>query len=149
MSTELTNKIGKYILKIIISSFAVAITAWLLSGVHIGEPKYLNALMVAIVLSLLNSFIKPVLVFFSIPITIFSFGFFLLVINAIIILLASNIVEGFTVDGFWWAVAFSIIMSIVTAILDAIGKTKIIRVNQNKPYNQVDKENDDLNNQEF
>ena len=149
MSKELTEKIGRYIIRIVISSFAVAITAWLLGGVHIGEPQYLNALMVAFVLSLLNSFIKPALVFFSIPITLFSFGFFLLVINAGIILLASNIVDGFKVDGFWWALAFSIILSIVTAILDAIGNTKVRRINHTENYTRTDEENDDLNNQEF
>ncbi len=149
MSNDLTGKIGRYIIRIVISSFAVAITAWLLGGVHIGEPKYINALIVAFVLSLLNSFIKPVLVFFSIPVTIFSFGFFLLVINAGIILLASSIVDGFKVDGFWWAVAFSIILSIVTAILDAIGNAKIIRINRQENHTRIDKENDDLNNQEF
>jgi putative membrane protein len=69
------------------------------------------------------------LIFLSIPITVFSLGFFLLVINAIIILLASNIVEGFVVDGFWWALAFSLILSIVTAILDAIGGTKVKKIN--------------------
>jgi len=149
MSTKLIDKIGRYLIRLIISSFAVAITAWLLGGVHIGEPRYLNALMVAFVLSLLNSFIKPALVFFSIPVTIFSFGFFLLVINAGIILLASNIVDGFKVDGFWWALAFSIILSFVTAILDAIGNTKVRRIDHTENYTRTDKENDDLNNQEF
>jgi putative membrane protein len=149
MSTKLIDKIGRYLIRLVISSFAVAITAWLLSGVHIGEPIYLNALMVAFVLSLLNSFIKPILVFFSIPVTIFSFGFFLLVINAGIILLASNIVDGFKVDGFWWALAFSIILSFVTAILDAIGNTKVRRIDHTENYTRTDKENDDLNNQEF
>jgi putative membrane protein len=127
----------------------VAITAWLLGGVHIGEPRYLNALMVAFVLSLLNSFIKPILVYTSIPVTIFSFGFFLLVINAAIILLASNIVDGFKVDGFWWALAFSVILSIVTAILDAIGNAKVHRIDRKDNYTHIDEENDDLNNQVF
>lgn len=149
MSSKLIDKIGRYLVRLVISSFAVAITAWLLGGVHIGEPKYINALLVAFVLSLLNSFIKPLLVFFSIPVTIFSFGFFLLAINAGIILLASNIVDGFKVDGFWWALAFSIILSIVTAILDAIGNAKIRRINHTDNYTHIDKENDDLNNQEF
>jgi putative membrane protein len=138
MNKQFLDRIGRYLIRLIISSFAVAITAWLLKGVHIGEPQYINALIIALVLSLLNSFIKPALVFFSIPLTIFSFGFFLLVINAIIILLASNIVEGFVVDGFWWALAFSLILSIVTAFLDAIGKAKVKRI-----------KNEDDNIQEF
>lgn len=141
MHNQFLNKFGRYLIRLIISSFAVAITAWLLKGVHIGEPQYINALIIALVLSLLNSFIKPVLVFFSIPLTIFSFGLFLLVINAIIILIAGNIVDGFRVDGFWWAIAFSIILSITTSILEGIGKAKIQRSKRDP--------NDDLNNQEF
>ena len=129
MNQSFMSKVWQYMIRIIVSSFAVAITAWLLRGVHIGEPQYITALVVAIVLSLLNSFIKPMLIFLSIPITVFSLGFFLLVINAIIILLASNIVEGFVVDGFWWALAFSLILSIVTAILDAIGGVKVKKIN--------------------
>lgn len=129
MNQSFLSKVWQYLIRIIVSSFAVAITAWLLRGVHIGEPQYITALVVAVVLSLLNSFIKPMLIFLSIPITVFSLGFFLLVINAIIILLASNIVEGFVVDGFWWALAFSLILSIVTAILDAIGGTKVKKIN--------------------
>lgn len=128
MTRRFIDKAGRYLIKIIISSFAVAISAWLLEGVHIGEPKYITALIVAVVLSMLNSFIKPILVLFSIPITIFTFGLFLLAINAIIILLTSNIVKGFVVDGFWWALAFSLMLSITTALLDAIGNAKIRRI---------------------
>ncbi|MDX5421728.1 MAG: phage holin family protein, partial [Hymenobacteraceae bacterium] len=51
---------------------------------------------------------------------ILTLGLFLLVINALIILLASAIVPGFTVDGFWWALLFSLVLSIITAILDAL-----------------------------
>ncbi len=141
MEQTFLQKLGRNILRLIISSFAVAITAWLLKGVHIGEPQYLNAILIAVILSLLNIFVKPILLFFSIPITYFTFGLFLLVINAIIILIAGNIVEAFKVDGFWWAIAFSIILSITTSILDAIGKAKVIRVKKD--------ENDDLNNQVF
>ncbi len=141
METTFSQKLGRYLLRIIISSFAVAISAWLLTGVHIGEPQYINALVIAVVLSFLNSFIKPILLFFSIPLTIFSFGLFLLVINAVIILLAGNIVDEFKVDGFWWAIAFSLILSLTTSILESIGKAKVIRIKRD--------ENDDLNNQEF
>lgn len=141
MEKTFSQKLGRYLIQIVISSFAVAIAAWLLSGVHIGEPQYITAIIVAVVLSFLNSFIKPVLLFFSIPLTIFTLGLFLLVINAIIILIAGNIVEEFKVDGFWWAVAFSVILSITTSILEALGNTKVIRVEKD--------ENDDLNNQEF
>lgn len=104
--------------KIFASSLAVAITAWILPGVTV--ESYLSALIVAVVLSLLNIFLKPVLVFLTIPVTLFSFGLFLLVINALIILLADDLVGGFIVDGFWWALLFSIILSIINAIFNSI-----------------------------
>ncbi|MBL7103269.1 MAG: phage holin family protein, partial [Bacteroidales bacterium] len=60
---------------------------------------------------------KPVLVFLTIPITILTFGLFLLVINAVIILIASSLVSGFYVEGFWWALLFSLIMSLISYLL--------------------------------
>jgi putative membrane protein len=66
---------------------------------------------------LLNGFLKPVLVILTIPITIFTFGLFLLVINGIIILFASSLVSGFYVEGFWWALLFSLIMSLISYLL--------------------------------
>jgi putative membrane protein len=105
------------LIKIIISAFAVIISSYLLHGVTVDN--FLTALIVAAVLAVLNSLLKPVLVLLTIPITVYSFGFFLLVINAAIIMLTSNIVPGFKVDGFWWALAFSIILSIVTGILES------------------------------
>jgi putative membrane protein len=75
-----------------------------------------SALIVAIVLGLLNIFVKPILILFTLPATIFSLGLFLFVINAIIILLCSNIVVGFNVDSFWTALIFSIILSISQSI---------------------------------
>ena len=106
------------LVKIIITAFAVIITSYILPGVKIDG--FLTALIVAAVLSLLNAFVKPFLILLTIPITFFSFGLFLLVINAIIILLTSRLVPEFKVDGFWWALAFSIILSVVRALLESI-----------------------------
>jgi len=106
----------KTLIKIIISAFAVIISSYLLHGVHVND--FLTALIVAAVLSVLNSLLKPILVILTIPITFFTFGLFLLVINAAIIMLTSHIVPGFKVDGFWWALGFSIILSIVTGIME-------------------------------
>jgi putative membrane protein len=110
------RRIGQFLLKILVSSIAVYITSWLLPGVHV-EQFYIS-ILVALVLGLINTFLKPVLVYLTIPITIFSFGLFLLVINAGLVILVSRIVPGFTVDGFWWAVAFSIILSIINGLLN-------------------------------
>jgi len=76
--------------------------------------------MVAVVLAFLNAVVKPILTILTIPITIFSLGLFLLVINAIIIIFAEKLVEGFKVDGFLTAIIFSLLLSIITGILNAL-----------------------------
>ncbi len=111
-----------FIIQIIISTLAVLITSYVLPGVHIANNSFLTALIVAAVLSFLNNVIKPIMIVLTIPVTIFSLGLFLLVINAIIILIAAKLVEGFKVDGFWWALLFSLILSIVTSVLQSIQK---------------------------
>jgi putative membrane protein len=108
------------LIKIIISAFAVIISSYLLRGVTVDT--FVTALIVAAVLAVLNSIVKPILIVLTIPITFFTFGFFLLVINAAMIMLTSHIVNGFKVDGFWWALGFSIILSIVTAVLESFNK---------------------------
>ena len=115
----------KLIIKIIISSLAVFFTAYLLPGVEV--ENYFVAIVIAVVLSFLNYFVKPLLILFTIPVTIFTFGFFLLAINAFIILFAEYIVDGFHVKSFWWALLFSIVLSIVTSILEGLGKIKTHR----------------------
>lgn len=105
-----------FLLKVLVSSFAVLITSYILPGVHVRD--FITALVVAFVLGLFNMLLKPVLVILTIPITILTLGLFLLVINAFIILLVTQLVSGFVVDGFWWAVLFSIILSIVTWLLE-------------------------------
>ncbi len=76
--------------------------------------------MVAIALAFLNAIVKPILTVLTIPITIFTLGFFLLAINAFIIIFAEKLVSGFHVDSFWWALIFSFLLSILTGILNAI-----------------------------
>jgi len=109
----------RLIIKILISSLAVMLSAWLLPGVSIDD--YFTAITVAIVLGLLNAFIKPLLIIFTIPITILSFGLFLLVINALIILMVDGFVGGFEVNGFWWALLFSLVLSFTSSIMEGLG----------------------------
>ena len=107
------------IIQILISSVAVYFTAWLLPGVSV--KSFGTSILVAIVLGLLNALLKPILQFLSFPITIITFGLFLLVINTIIILIASALMKNsFYVENFWWALLFSIIMSIVVSIIEYI-----------------------------
>lgn len=107
------------ILQILISSVAVYFTAWLLPGIEI--KSYGSAILVAIVLGLLNAFVKPLLQFLSLPFTVITLGLFLFVINALVIMLASWILgNNFHVNNFWWALLFSIIVSLVTGLLSAL-----------------------------
>jgi putative membrane protein len=103
------------ILRIIISAVVAFALSYILSGVHI--QSFITALVLAIVLGILNLFVKPILIILTLPITIFTFGLFLFVINALIILLAAKFVNGFRVDGFWWALLFSLLLSVLTSFL--------------------------------
>jgi putative membrane protein len=103
------------VLRILISAIVAFALSYILSGVHI--QSFITALILAIVLGLLNLFVKPILVILTLPITIFTFGLFLFVINALIILLAAKFVNGFRVDGFWWALLFSLLLSVLTSFL--------------------------------
>ncbi len=103
------------ILRIIISAIVAFGLSYILSGIHIHS--FVTALMLAVALGLLNLIVKPILVILTLPITIFTFGLFLFVINALIILLAAKFVDGFRVDGFWWAMLFSLLLSILTSFL--------------------------------
>ena len=112
----------KFILNILVSAVAVLFTAWLLPGVHVTD--FVSALLVAVVLAFLNTVVKPILTILTIPITFFTLGLFLLVINAAMILLASKLITEFHVSGFWWALLFSLILSLVTSVLNAfVGNT--------------------------
>lgn len=107
-----------FILKLILTGVAAMIAAYVLPGVSIDG--FLTALILALVLAVLDAIVRPVLVFLTIPVTILTLGIFLLVINAVIILLADWLVAGFDVAGFFWALLFSLVLSIVSAILDMI-----------------------------
>jgi putative membrane protein len=105
-----------WFVRILVSALSVLITAELLSGVKIsGVPA---ALIVALVLSFLNTFLKPILLILTIPVTLFTFGLFLLVINGIIILVADYLLDDFYVENFWWAFLFSVILSLINSILN-------------------------------
>ncbi len=118
----------KILIKVFLSGVAAFLTAWLLHPhVRLGyadKPDFVLSLMLAIVLSFLNTFLKPLLVLFTIPLTVFTFGIFLLFINAIIIYIATLIVPGFEIDSLWWAILFSFILSIITSVLERILGTR-------------------------
>jgi putative membrane protein len=93
-----------------------------MSGITVAS--FTTSILVAVVLALLNTFIKPLLIFFTFPVTILTLGLFLLVINAIIIILCSEIVGGFHVDSFWTALLFSIILSLSQSLMNGLTKEK-------------------------
>lgn len=111
-----------FILKLLVSSLAVFFSAYILDGVYLnGFP---TAILVALLMGFLNAFLKPILIILTIPITLITFGLFLLAINAAIIMLADYALSGFTVDSFFTAVIFSIIVSVITWLLEALANPK-------------------------
>jgi putative membrane protein len=108
----------QFLINLILSAIAVFVLAALLSGVTIKD--FLTAVVVALVLAVLNAVLKPVLIVLTIPVTVITLGLFLLVINSVIILLAAHLVGGFQVDDFWWAMLFSVLLTIFNAILTSI-----------------------------
>lgn len=106
-----------FLVRLLISALVAFGLSYLLPGIHIDS--FVTALILALVLAILNTLLKPIMVLLTLPITILTLGLFLLVINAAIILLASKMVAGFKVDGFWWALLFSILLSVATSILQS------------------------------
>ena len=113
------------VLRFLLNGLAVLLTAYLLPGVHVEHYGY--ALLVAVVLAIVNAVIRPVLIILTIPITFVTFGLFLLVINALMILLADWLIGGFEVDGFWWALAFSVILWLFNSMFGDLTKEKETR----------------------
>ena len=110
----------KLIMKLILSAVAVILLAKLLPGVSLDN--YTTAIIVAAVIAILNVLVKPILIIFTLPITIVTLGLFLLIINAIIILLADKLIDGFGVSSIWTAVLFSFLLSILQSMLHSLIK---------------------------
>lgn len=112
----------KTLINIFFTTVFVLLLANLLPGVAV--TGWASALLVALVLGLLNIFVKPVLVILTLPATIITLGLFLLVINAVIILLCSELVPGFYVKGFWWAMLFSLILSFCQSLVSGMADNR-------------------------
>lgn len=110
----------KTFLKILLTAVAVIVLANILPGVAISG--YVSAIIVAFIIALLNMFVRPLLIFFTLPATLVTFGLFIFVINAVIILLADKLVDGFAVSGFWAALFFSILLSFFRSALFSLLK---------------------------
>jgi putative membrane protein len=104
-----------FLLRIIVTAVVAFGLSAVLHGIHIDT--FWTALMLSVVLAVLNALLKPILIILTLPITILTLGLFLFVINAGMVLLAGKFVDGFRVDGFGWALLFSLLLSILTSML--------------------------------
>ncbi len=101
----------------ILSALIIFSIGYLLPGIHV--LNFTSALVMALVMGIINAVIKPILLIFTLPINILTLGLFTFVINALLVLLAARFVPGFKIDGFWWALIFSIIFSLVNSFLQS------------------------------
>ncbi|HEV2479926.1 MAG TPA: phage holin family protein [Puia sp.] len=104
-----------FLLRIVITAVVAFALSYILPGIHIDS--FWTALKVALVLAVLNFLLKPVLVILTLPITIVTFGLFLFIINAIIVWFVGHLVSGFYIHSFFWALLFSLLLSLLTSIL--------------------------------
>ncbi|BAO75079.1 phage holin family protein [Winogradskyella sp. PG-2] len=108
------------LIKLLLNAVAVFVLAEVLNGVYVDN--YITSLIVAAVLSVLNILVKPILVILTLPVTILTLGLFLFVINALIILLADKLIDGFSVDGIWTAILFSVLLCVLQSLLHSFLK---------------------------
>jgi putative membrane protein len=106
----------RFLIRIIVIAAVSFGLAHVLSGIHIDT--FWTAIVFAVVLAILNIFIRPLIVLLTLPVTILTLGLFLFVINALVVLIASKLVNGIAVAGFGWALLFSLILSLVTSVLE-------------------------------
>jgi putative membrane protein len=103
----------------VVSVIAIVIAAYLIPGVHV---TIVSAFVLAVVLGIINIFFKPIITLITLPINILTLGIFSLVVNALLIMLAAVIVPNFTVDSFWSAFFFAIVLALVSAVFHAMSK---------------------------
>src|SRR4051812_37305923 len=106
------------LLNLVVNTLAVVTGTYVLKGVHVDTVR--TAVVVGIVIAVLNTLVKPILVLLTLPITLMTLGIFLLFINAALILLTARLIPGFQVDNMWWAMAFSIVISLVGSVLHSL-----------------------------
>jgi putative membrane protein len=108
----------KTLIHFLVSTVAILITAYVLPGVHVSG--LVAAFVLAVVLGAINLILRPILIMLTLPITILTLGLFVLVINALLVMLASYIVPGFAVDSFWAAFLFGIVLAIINWVLQIL-----------------------------
>lgn len=117
------------VLNWLISAVIILAIAYILPGVTVAT--FWVALVVALVLGLINAFIRPVVILLTLPINILTLGLFTLVIDTLLVILAAWIVEGFSIDSFWWALVFALVLWLVNSLVKKTAKNKAISFNDN------------------
>ncbi len=97
----------------VVSAVAIGLSAYLVPGVHV---TLFGAVVLAVVLAFINIFIRPVISILTLPLTILTLGFFSLVVNAFLVMIAAGLVPGFSVAGFWTAFIFAVVLAIINTI---------------------------------
>lgn len=117
----------------LILTAAIIVTAYLLDGIRIDG--FFSAIFSAALLGILNAFFRPILLVLTLPINILSLGLFTFVINALLLLMASGVIPGLTVSGFWTALFGSFLISLVSFILNTFigGQGTVVYVNNTRP----------------
>jgi len=110
----------KFIIRLLITAAVAYGLSMILTGVHIVDFK--TAIIFALVLAVLNAIVKPLLILLTLPITIVTLGLFLFVINALIIIIADKLIDGIVVDGFFWSLIFSLVLSIFSSGFNSLLK---------------------------
>ncbi|MCL2416800.1 MAG: phage holin family protein [Bacteroidales bacterium] len=142
--------------KIVVNTVSVFIVAWMLSGIHLENA--FTAIMVAIVLALFNTFLRPLLIALTLQITAVTMGLFLLVINAGMVMLAGAVTPGFEVASFWTAFWFGILMPIISFLLglpekirqqQIIIKRTMMNFDDNPMFKDMQQQQQSENSQDF
>ena len=113
-----------WIIRLIINTLAVFVTAWML-GDAVEISGFTTAILVALVLAVFNLTLKPLMVLLTLPFTVLTFGLFLFVINALIIMATDSLIGGFGVRNFWWALLFSLVLSMVNSVMTRLGEKRV------------------------
>ncbi|MCL4366010.1 phage holin family protein [Patescibacteria group bacterium] len=108
------------IIALVLNAIALLVTAYIVPGFHV--TNFTTALLAAIVLGIVNTFIKPILNLITLPLNIITLGLFSFVVNAVVLFIVSSIVKGLTIDGWLPAILGAIVLSVVSTILNTIIK---------------------------
>lgn len=120
MAQNSDNHTGGFVRNLLVNTLSIFAAGYVLSGIQVDTLAI--ALILAIVMAVLNVTLKPLLILITIPLTVVTFGLFLLVVNVFVLYAAEALIDGFTIAGFWWALAFSLLVSFVNSILFGLDK---------------------------